>query len=45
MITDPLGEVIASAGHAEVIVEAVTDVTLVRKTREEYPFWNDFVEI
>jgi predicted amidohydrolase len=45
MITDPLGEVIASAGHAEVIVEAVTDVTLVRKTREEYPFLNDFVEL
>ena len=45
MITDPWGEVVATAGHAEEIIEAVTDVTLVRKTREEYPFLNDFVEL
>ncbi len=45
MITDPWGEVIAKAGRTEAIVEADTDVTLVRKTREEYTFLNDFVEI
>jgi len=45
MITDPWGEVIATAGRAETIIEAVTDVTLVRKTREEFMFLNDFVEI
>jgi predicted amidohydrolase len=45
MITDPWGEVVATAGHSEAIIEAVTDVTLVRKTREEYAFFNDFVEL
>jgi predicted amidohydrolase len=45
MITDPWGEVITSAGHAEAIVEAITDVTIVRRTREEYAFLNDFVEM
>jgi len=45
MITDPWGEVIATAGRAETIIEAVTDVTLVRKTREEFTFLNDFVEL
>jgi predicted amidohydrolase len=45
MITDPWGEVVATAGHAEEIIEAVTDLTLVRKTREEYAFLKDFVEL
>jgi len=45
MITDPWGEVVAAAGHAEEIIEAVTDLTLVRKTREEYAFLKDFVEL
>ncbi|MDD1726049.1 MAG: carbon-nitrogen family hydrolase, partial [Euryarchaeota archaeon] len=45
MITDPWGEVVAMAGRAETIIEAVTDVTLVRKTREEFTFLNDFVKI
>ena len=45
MITDPWGEVVATAAHTEAIIEAYTDVTLVRKTREEYTFFNDFVEL
>ncbi|MGZ4864057.1 MAG: nitrilase-related carbon-nitrogen hydrolase [Halobacteriota archaeon] len=45
MITDPWGEVIAAAGHTEEIVGAVTDLTLVRKTRDEYTFLKDFVEL
>jgi predicted amidohydrolase len=45
MITDPLGQVMATAGHAEAIIESVIDTTLVRKTREEYSFLNDVVEL
>lgn len=45
MITDPWGEVIAAAGHAEAIIEADIDATLVRTTREEYSFLDDFVEL
>jgi predicted amidohydrolase len=45
MITDPWGEVIAAAGRVEAIIEADTNATLVRKTREEYSFLNDVVEI
>jgi predicted amidohydrolase len=45
MITDPWGAVVATAGHAEEIIEAVTDLTLVRKTREEYTFLKDFIEL
>jgi predicted amidohydrolase len=45
MVTDPWGEAVVTAGHVEEIIEAVTDVTLVRKTREEYPFLKDFVEL
>ena len=45
MITDPLGEVVAAAGAVEAIIEAVIDVTLVRKIREEYAFSNDILEV
>jgi predicted amidohydrolase len=45
MITDPWGAVIAAAGRVEAIIEADTNATLVRKTREEYSFLNDVVEI
>ncbi len=45
MITDPWGEVVAAAGAVEAIIEAVIDVTLVRKIREEYAFSNDIVEV
>ncbi|MGZ4949040.1 MAG: nitrilase-related carbon-nitrogen hydrolase [Halobacteriota archaeon] len=45
MITDPWGEVIATAGESEGIIHAPIDTDVVRAIREEYRFLDDIVDL